>query len=122
MSSCSLLKAVRNITKQAKHELQHVRLSRLQLSAYLSLLFLGIPFENLCVCCQKRIPNCHYGLKIEVMKEMLTYITSDHAFLVGVHLFYPWLPVDFCIVVLLSVKHAATLDKTKESRAQGEPL
>ena len=62
------------------------------------------------------------GSSVEVIKETLRYISSEQACLVGVRLFRPWDPATFCNSLPKSVKRIATLDRTKESGAQGEPL
>lgn len=62
------------------------------------------------------------GSSVEVVKETLKHIQSEQACLIGVRLFRPWIPADFCQVLPPSIKRVATLDRTKESGAQGEPL
>ena len=62
------------------------------------------------------------GSSVAVVKETLRYIQSEQACLIGVRLFRPWLPTDFCKALPASIKRVATLDRTKESGAQGEPL
>lgn len=62
------------------------------------------------------------GSSVEVVKETLKHIKSEHACVIGVRLFRPWVPADFISVLPHSVKRIATLDRTKESGAQGEPL
>ena len=62
------------------------------------------------------------GSSAQVVKETLKHIQSEQACLIGVRLFRPWLPADFCKVLPLSIKRVASLDRTKESGAQGEPL
>ena len=59
---------------------------------------------------------------VEVVKETLKYIKSEQVCLIGVRLFRPWTSLRFCCVLPPSVKCIATLDRTKESCAQGEPL
>ena len=62
------------------------------------------------------------GSSVQVVKETLKHIKSEQACLIGVRLFRPWLPSDFCEVLPHSIKRVASLDRTKESGAQGEPL
>jgi len=62
------------------------------------------------------------GSSVEVIKETLKHIKSEQACLIGVRLFRPWNPDKFCNIIPKSVKRIATLDRTKESGAQGEPL
>lgn len=62
------------------------------------------------------------GSSVEVMKETLKHIASEQVCLIGVRLFRPWVPKAFCDALPLSVKRIATMDRTKESGAQGEPL
>ena len=62
------------------------------------------------------------GSSVEVAKETLRHIKSEQACLIGVRLFRPWIPADFCKALPQSIKRVATLDRTKESGAQGEPL
>lgn len=62
------------------------------------------------------------GSSVEVVKETLKYIKSEQACLIGVRLFRPWDPSTFCNSLPQSVKRLATLDRTKECGAQGEPL
>ena len=62
------------------------------------------------------------GSSVEVVKETLKHIKSEQACLIGVRLFRPWVPADFCKILPKSVKRVATLDRTKESGAQGEPI
>ena len=62
------------------------------------------------------------GSSVDVVKETLKYLRSEHACIVGVRLFRPWDPVSFCNCLPRSVLRIATLDRTKESGAQGEPI
>ena len=62
------------------------------------------------------------GSSVQVVKETLQHIRSEQACVVGVRLFRPWLPADFCKALPLTIKRVASLDRTKESGAQGEPL
>lgn len=62
------------------------------------------------------------GSSVEVVKETLRHIKSEQTCLIGVRLFRPWVPSDFSEMVPPSIKRIATLDRTKESGAQGEPL
>ena len=62
------------------------------------------------------------GSSVEVMKGTMKYLELEQACLIGVRMFRPWIPSDFCKTLPESVKRVATLDRTKESGAQGEPL
>ncbi|KAL7553608.1 hypothetical protein ACHAWF_016914 [Thalassiosira exigua] len=62
------------------------------------------------------------GSSVEVFNETLKYIGSEQACLIGVRMFRPWDPASFVNVLPESVKRIATMDRTKESGAQGEPL
>eukprot|EP00970_Alexandrium_tamarense_P000021 scaffold6_cov190-Alexandrium_tamarense.AAC.17 len=62
------------------------------------------------------------GSSVEVVKETLKCMNMEQACVIGVRLFRPWSPADFCKVLPKAVKRIATLDRTKESGAQGEPL
>lgn len=62
------------------------------------------------------------GSSVEVVKEVLKHIKSEQVCLVGVRLFRPWSAKTFCNSLPQSVHRIATLDRTKESGAQGEPL
>lgn len=62
------------------------------------------------------------GSSVEVVKETLKCMNMEQACVIGVRLFRPWSPADFCKVLPKTVKRIATLDRTKESGAQGEPL
>lgn len=62
------------------------------------------------------------GSSVEVVKETLRHVESEQACLIGVRLFRPWVPSDFGVILPPSIKRIATLDRTKESGAQGEPL
>lgn len=62
------------------------------------------------------------GSSVEVVKETLKHIKSEQVCLIGVRLFRPWVSSSFCGVLPPSVRRIATLDRTKESGAQGEPL
>lgn len=62
------------------------------------------------------------GSSVEVVKETLAYLRSEEVCVVGIRLFRPWSPSGFCNVLPVSVKRVATLDRTKESGSQGEPI
>ncbi|KAL7544095.1 hypothetical protein ACHAXR_013545 [Thalassiosira sp. AJA248-18] len=62
------------------------------------------------------------GSSVEVVKETLKHIKSEQVCLIGVRLFRPWSTSSFCNALPQSVKRVATLDRTKECGAQGEPL
>ncbi|KAL7464674.1 hypothetical protein ACHAXS_005005 [Conticribra weissflogii] len=62
------------------------------------------------------------GSSVEVIKETLRHLKLEQCCLIGVRLFRPWIPHEFCKKLPISVKRVAVLDRTKESAAQGEPL
>jgi len=62
------------------------------------------------------------GSSVEVVKETLKYLQSDEVCVIGIRLFRPWSANGFCSVLPLSVLRVATLDRTKESGSQGEPI
>lgn len=62
------------------------------------------------------------GSSVDVVKETLKYVGFERACLIGVRLFRPWDAVSFCNCLPRSVRRIATLDRTKESGAQGEPI
>ena len=62
------------------------------------------------------------GSSVEVVRGLLQHLQSEQVCLVGVRLFRPWSPKSFCDSLPKSVKRIATLDRTKESGSQGEPL
>lgn len=62
------------------------------------------------------------GSSVEVVKETLKHIKSEQACLIGVRLFRPWDAATFCNSLPASVRRIATLDRCKESGAQGEPI
>ena len=62
------------------------------------------------------------GSSVEVVKETLKYLQSEEVCVIGIRLFRPWSPSGFCSVLPPSVLRVATLDRTKESGSQGEPI
>jgi pyruvate-ferredoxin/flavodoxin oxidoreductase len=62
------------------------------------------------------------GSSVEVVNETIKYLHCEEVCVIGIRLFRPWSPIDFCNVLPPSVLRVATLDRTKESGAQGEPI
>ena len=62
------------------------------------------------------------GSSVEVVKTTLAFLQSEEVCVIGIRLFRPWNPNGFCEVLPLSIQRVATLDRTKESGSQGEPV